>query len=145
MWTIIFFVLGGLIIAALAGYAVYLIRALQKQNHAFKQAKQARAKRLKESIEIIAKAMQNGDCNLSEGVIRLKMLLEPLGIKLQQYSAMDALYNVVADMPILEARRELKKNERMRLDLQRESSEADLAESIKMELRQLLTDVAVIK
>lgn len=145
MWTIIFFVLGGLIIAALAGYAVYLIRALQKQNHAFKQAKQARAKRLKESIEIIAKAMQNGDCNLSEGVIRLKMLLDPLGIKLQQYSAMDALYNVVADMPILEARRELKKNERMRLDLQRESSEADLAESIKMELRQLLTDVAVIK
>ena len=44
-------------------------------------------------------------------------------------------------MPTHEARRELKKNERMRLDLQRESAEAKLEEIIQAELKQLLIDV----
>ena len=47
-----------------------LLRELRHQNTLIKQAKIARTKRLKESMVIIAKAMQNGDCNHSEGVIR---------------------------------------------------------------------------
>ena len=48
---------------------------------------------------IIAKAMQNGDCNPSEGVIRLSMLLLPFGQSLKPYQAMYALYNIVKEMP----------------------------------------------
>lgn len=134
-------IIGALIIFALAGYAVHLLLALQKQKKALQQARQARVDRLKESIVIIAKAMQSGECNHSEGVLRLKMLLEPLGKKLKAYQSMFALYEVVMDMPTHEARRELKKNERMKLDLRRESAEADLEQKIKLELHQLLSDI----
>ena len=44
-------------------------------------------------------------------------------------------------MPTHEARNALKKNERMRLDLQRESAEAALEKNIKLELHQLLADI----
>ncbi|PJG83551.1 DUF2489 domain-containing protein [Caviibacterium pharyngocola] len=141
MWTTVLLLLGAGIIAALAGYAVYLLLALQKQKLAFRQLRAAREKRLKESIVIIAKAMQNGDCNHSEGVLRLKMLLDPLGKSLKNYTSMFELYGVVADMPTHEAHRNLKNNERMRLDLQRESAEAELEEKIMSEVRQLLVDM----
>ena len=62
---------------------------------------------------IIAKAMQNGDCNHSEGVIRLSMLLLPFGQSLQPYQAMYALYNIVKEMPTHEARKALLKKERI--------------------------------
>lgn len=135
-------VIAVLIIAAMLGYAVYLLLALQKQKKILHNARQARIQRLKDSIRIIAKAMLNDDCNLSEGVIRLKMLLEPLGEnRLNAYVAMYQLYETVMDMPTHEARRALKKNERMRLDLTRESKEAELEKKIKLELHQLLADI----
>lgn len=141
MWTGLL-IIGGVIIATMVGYATYLLLALQKQKKALLDARTARAKRLKESIVIIAKAMQNGDCNFSEGVIRLKMLLDPLGgNKLSSYPSMFELYQVVMDMPTHEARRELKKNERMKLDFARESAEVRLDKKIKPELHQLLTDI----
>lgn len=130
-------IVGVVIIALLAGYAAHLWLALQKQKKAFAQARAAREARLIESILIIAKAMQTGDCNHSEGVIRLKMLLDPLGKKLSDYASMFALYEVVKDMPTHEARSALKKNERMRLDLMRETAEVDFAEGIQSELNTL--------
>ena len=115
--------------------------ALQKQKKALQQARRNRINRIKESIEIIAKAMLNGDCNLSEGVLRLKMLLEPVGMSIKNHVTMLQLYEVVETMPTHEARKALKKNERMRLDLQRESAEAALEKNIKLELHQLLADI----
>ncbi|MGC6376828.1 DUF2489 domain-containing protein [Bisgaard Taxon 45] len=141
MWTTLLLILAVVIIVAMASYAGYLLLALQKQKKAIANMRTARSQRLTESIVIIAKAMQNGDCNHSEGVIRLKMLLDPLGKKLKDYQAMYQLYEVVMDMPTHEKRRELKKNERMRLDLQRESAEADLEQKIRLELQQLLIDM----
>lgn len=138
----ILFIVGITIILGMSAYCVYLLLALRKQKTAISAARAARAKNLRESIIIIAKAMQNGDCNLSEGVIRLKMLLDPLGQKkLDSYHAMFELYQVVKDMPTHDARTLLKKNERMRLDLQRESSEAELESQIKTEISQLLNDI----
>lgn len=64
-----------------------------------------------------------------------------MGKKLKNYQAMYQLYEVVMEMPTHEKRRELKKNERMRLDLQRESAEAELEQKIRLELQQLLIDM----
>lgn len=47
------------------------------------------------------------------------------------------LYETVMDMPTHD-RQTLKKNERMRLDLQRERAEADLEQNIKLEIQRLL-------
>ncbi len=144
MWKTFLLIAAVIIIAGMVGYAAYLLLALQKQKKALLQARRNRIHRIKESLEIIAKAMLNGDCNLSEGVLRLKMLLEPVGMSLKHYSAMWRLYEAVEDMPTHEARRELKKNERMRLDLQRESTEAELESKIKSELNRLLTDIQTL-
>lgn len=141
MWKTVLLLVAVCIIVGMIGYATYLLLALQKQKKALQQARRNRINRIKESIEIIAKAMLNGDCNLSEGVLRLKMLLEPVGMSIKNHVTMLQLYEVVETMPTHEARKALKKNERMRLDLQRESAEAVLEKNIKLELHQLLADI----
>ncbi|WP_044470069.1 DUF2489 domain-containing protein [Mannheimia massilioguelmaensis] len=141
-WTYILSILAIIIIMIMVGYTIHVLSELNKQKKLFAKARQDRINRIQESIMIIAKAMQTNDCNLSEGVIRLKMLLDPLGQKtLSAYPAMDQLYHVVKEMPTHEARQNLKKNERMKLDLERESAEAELEEKIKTELIQLLADI----
>ena len=132
MWKTVLLLVAVCIIVGMIGYATYLLLALQKQKKALQQARRNRINRIKESIEIIAKAMLNGDCNLSEGVLRLKMLLEPVGMSIKNHVTMLQLYEVVETMPTHEARKALKKNERMRLDLQRESAEAALEKNIKL-------------
>ena len=141
MWKTVLLLVVVCIIVGMIGYATYLLLALQKQKKALQQARRNRINRIKESIEIIAKAMLNDDCNLSEGVLRLKMLLEPVGMSIKNHVTMLQLYEVVETMPTHEARNALKKNERMRLDLQRESAEAALEKNIKLELHQLLADI----
>ena len=141
MWKTVLLLVAVCIIVGMIGYATYLLLALQKQKKALQQARRNRINRIKESIEIIAKAMLNGDCNLSEGVLRLKMLLEPVGMSIKNHVTMLQLYEVVETVPTHEARKALKKNERMRLDLQRESAEAALEKNIKLELHQLLADI----
>ena len=141
MWKTVLLLVAVCIIVGMIGYATYLLLALQKQKKALQQARRNRINRIKESIEIITKAMLNGGCNLSEGVLRLKMLLEPVGMSIKNHVTMLQLYEVVETMPTHEARNALKKNERMRLDLQRESAEAALEKNIKLELHQLLGDI----
>ena len=141
MWKTVLLLVAVCIIVGMIGDATYLLLAMQKQKKALQQARRNRINRIKESIEIIAKAMLNGDCNLSEGVLRLKMLLEPVGMSIKNHVTMLQLYEVVETMPTHEARKALKKNERMRLDLQRESAEAALEKNIKLELHQLLADI----
>lgn len=145
----IFYIVATIILLLMAGYAIYLLITVKRQNKAIQkaqqQARQTRVERLTESIDIIARAMQSDDCNLSEGVLRLKMLLDPLGNSLKNYPAMFALYQTVQDMPTHEARRQLAKKDRMRLDLTRESKEAELENDIQQELIKLLNDITKIK
>ncbi|OOF68735.1 hypothetical protein BKG89_07580 [Rodentibacter caecimuris] len=122
------------IIIPLGIYAVKLLNKVNTQRNIALSARQKRLENIKESLDIIANAMLKGDCNHSEGVIRLAMLLAPLGTDLSQYSEMAKLYQTVKEMPTHEARRTLTKKERMRLDLERESTEAELESEIIAEL-----------
>lgn len=136
----IFALLALVVIVGLSWYAIRLLKQVKQQQQLISQAKTARTTRLKESIEIIAKAMQSKECNHSEGVIRLAMLLMPFGKNLQPYPAMAELYGIVRDMPTHEARQQLEKKIRRCLDLERESAEAKLEADIIRELQQLLDD-----
>ncbi|AUI65393.1 MULTISPECIES: DUF2489 domain-containing protein [Glaesserella] len=138
-------ILAILVLLSMAGYAFSLYWKLHQQKKQMKQAQVARYQSIIESIEIIAKAMLSEQCDLSEGVLRLKPLLDVLGKKLSTFPAMWALYQVVENMPILDARKNLKRNERMKLDLERELKEAELTEQIKVELQQLLDEVKQFK
>lgn len=139
-------VLATLVVLSMAGYAFHLIRKVKKQNEFVRNARAARLLGLIESIEIIANAMQTDQCNHSEGVMRLKYLLDALGKKrLHDYPAMWALFGVVGEMPILHGRKNLKRNERMKLDLEREAAEAEHELAIRQELVVLLTDIEQFK
>lgn len=141
MWRIFLFVLAALIILSMAAYAARLWLKIYRQNSQIKQAQAVRFERILESVEIIAKAMLSEQCDLSEGVLRLKPLLDVLGKPLNRFSAMWALFETVQDMPILEARKQLKRNERMKFDLEREAKEVELSEQIKEELGVLLAEM----
>ena len=141
----IFFVIALFLVTGLTLYAIRLLKQLKVQKELIAKAKNERAIRLKESINIIARAMQSGECNLSEGVIRLTMLLRPLGKNLSTYPAMANLYEVVRDMSTHDDRKLLEKRERMRLDLERESAEVQFEQDIKKELYILLEDIKSIQ
>lgn len=145
-------VLAVFILLSLAGYAISLILKLRKQSaleHKLRQeaekAQKERFQRIVDSIDIIARAMLAEQCDLSEGVLRLKTLMEVLALKLEEYPAMWALYEVIEDMPILDERKTLKRNERMKLDLEREAKEAELESQIKQECQQLLINIEQFK
>ncbi|MDY2947878.1 DUF2489 domain-containing protein [Mannheimia varigena] len=152
MLKIFLIVLAALILISLAGYAFHLMMKLKRQKwreqeliEEAQKAQKERYFRIVESIEVIARAMISEQCDLSEGVLRLKSLLDVLGKKLSHYMAMWELYQVVENMPILEERKQLKRNERMKLDLEREAKEVELSEQIKLECQQLLQDIEEIK
>lgn len=141
-------ILGALIVLSMVGYAIYLWAKVKNQQalekrllEEAKKEQQARFERIKESVDLIARAMIVEQCDLSEGVLRLKPLLDVLGQKLSNYPAMWALYEFVQEMAILDERKNLKRNERMRQDLAREAKEAELGEQIKTECHQLLSDI----
>lgn len=121
------------VVAVMAGYAAYLWWKVYRQQQQVKQTQAVQRAKLAQSIDIIAMALVQGQCNLSEGVLRLKPLSESVGLDFSRYPAMSQLHEAVADMPILAERRQLKRNERMKLDLIRESREADLERDIMAE------------
>ena len=141
----LFIVIALFFVTGLSLYAIRLLKQLKVQKELITKAKHERAIRLKESIDVIARAMQSGECNTSEGVIRLTMLLRPFGKNLSTYPAMANLYEVVRDMPTHDARKLLDKRERMRLDLDRESAEVQFEQDIKKELYILLEDIKSIE
>lgn len=141
MWKFFLIIFALLVLLSMAGYAARLWLKIYRQNQQIKQAQAVRFERILESVEIIAKAMLSEQCDLSEGVLRLKPLLDVLGKPLNRFTAMWALFETVQDMPILEARKQLKRNERMKFDLEREAKEVELAEQIKQELEQLLAEM----
>ncbi|MDP8079212.1 DUF2489 domain-containing protein [Phocoenobacter skyensis] len=135
-------VLALLIILALGIYALSLLLKLHKQTKFIQNAKKERYLNITNSIDIIARSMLAEQCNLSEGVRRLKPLLDVLGHpKLATFPAMWALFKVVEDMPILEERNNMPRNQRIKLDLKREAAEIEHQENIKLELRQLLIEM----
>ena len=137
----LFIVVAFFLVIGLSLYAIYLLKQLKIQKELITKDKHARTIRLKESINVIARAMQSGECNTSEGVI----LLRPFGKNLSTYPAMANLYEVVRDMPTHDARKLLDKRERMRLDLDRESAEVQFEQDIKKELYVLLEDIKSIE
>ncbi|MDA3978121.1 MULTISPECIES: DUF2489 domain-containing protein [Gallibacterium] len=140
--TVLLFSIGSLIVLAMLGYLISLLLAIKKQKRMLQQAYQQRLDRLQESIVIIAKAMLTDECNHSEGVLRLKPLLEAYGkIQLNAFPAMYQLYLTVREMPIKEERQALAKKERRQLDRTRESTESKLEQQIKSELPQLLEGI----
>jgi hypothetical protein len=139
--------LGALIILALSVYAGTLLARLKRQTALQAEMEEAAIKKrndkIIESVDVIAFAALKDQCDLSEAAIRLYMIMDHLqGEKRvefdSRYPALFELYEAVKDTPRGDARKTLKKNERMRLDFDRANHEARLEQAIKAELAEIL-------
>lgn len=140
-------ILGICIIVLLAGYALKLMRQLKKQSAKQQQLQQEHQQALKshdkkvlDSVIIIVRAMKEEQCDISEGCWRLAVLLDSLKTTKDlslQFPAIFELYGAIKHMPILDARKKLSKQERMKFDLERAKTEAQLQSDVFQSIEQL--------
>ncbi|NVK24657.1 MAG: DUF2489 domain-containing protein [Gammaproteobacteria bacterium] len=144
MWYAII-ALAFVLVAALAFYAGQLLWKVKQQQQAQQQERAKKIKYLTDSIGHIAKAMDAEQCEISEGVLRIWVLLDhykqqTAGDQNYQelYKGFASLYEVIKDMPTHDARKKLGKQERFNLDVRRWDAEKEFAELIKQDLQSIL-------
>jgi hypothetical protein len=130
------------IIGGLAFYAGRLLFRLRKQEQQRLDNIQQRIARITQSIQTISMAVEQQQCNLSEGCIRLCNLLAGLPIAnppnyAELYPSVHELHNKVANLPTHDARKLLTPSERRGQDMQREEDEVLLESKILLEVGQL--------
>lgn len=145
VWAWVAAAFGVVIIVALAFYAGRLLGQLKQQNQRRDAALTKRNENLHESIVTIAKAMEQGQCPLSEGALRLVVLLdlrvESLEAKYAtRYPALHDMYERIKHMPTHDARKQYPKQEIRKMDAEREGYEQELENVILNDVRQLLKD-----
>lgn len=133
---------GAVIIVALSLYAGRLLFLLQMQKKRHQAARQKRVNNISESIQTIAFAMHQQQCDLSEGAIRICRLLEaipidPLPDYKAQYPSLHALFDKVKHYPTHADRKALTKSELRGQDKEREQFESELATAILNETARL--------
>lgn len=138
VWTIAAIV-GVLIILGLGFYAGRLLFLLKQQNHRHATARQERTTTITDSIILIAKAMEQQQCELSEGAIRICNLLEALPLKSppdyrQKFPHIYELFVAISGFAILEERRKLPKQEKRKQDSAREEIESAHESQVLAEL-----------
>ena len=137
-------ILAVVIIAALGFYAGSLLRQLSKQKAAQQEVEIAHQKALAEhdhkvlaSVLLITRAMKEEQCEFDEGSWRLSVLLDSLKTSSeldQQFPAIFKLYNEIKHLAILEERKKLSKQQRMKEDFQRMTLVADMHQEIVSDL-----------
>lgn len=131
----------GLIVIAVLSYIIYRQLQTQKQlklaqEQALAEAQQkAQEQRdyLLESVRVISMAMRDEQCELAEGCIRLKVLLDHLAPFLhehQDFCIINTMYESTKHMPILDEWKKLKLRRRMELTREREALENEHREAI---------------
>lgn len=136
--------IGGLIIIALGIYAGRLLFLVKAQSQKQDSVRQQRISSMQSSIQTIAFAMMQQQCDLSEGVIRICRLLEALPITPlpdyeKQYPAIHELFNLVKEYPTHEARAQQSKQIRRKQDKERQQFESELESKIIKEAELLRT------
>ncbi len=142
----LFAVIGGVIIAALASYAGYLLLKLKKQtvlqerlrNHAIEK----RNSNIFENVVTLCQVGIQGQCDLSEISIRVYSIMDYVQGEMRidfdkEYPAIAELYHIVKDMARGEARQKLAKQARMEQNLLRMKAESRLSDAIVQELKHL--------
>lgn len=137
-------VVAAIIIVGLAFYASKLLKQLSAQKQAQQQAELAHQQGLAThdhkvlaSVKIIVRAMQEEQCDFSEGCWRLSVLLDSLKLSselAEQFPAIFKLYNEIKHLAILNDRKHLDKKQRMKQDYQRITVEAQLHNDIVADL-----------
>ena len=144
---IIALVIGAAIIAGLAFYLGRLLMLIKEGERRRAEKTAERNKTLAESIHTIAWAMRDGQCDLSEGCLRVWVLLDHIEQdnkpnQAELYPGVFKLYDKIKDMPTHEARKKYKKQEIMKMDMERWNFEADFKDQIEQDIARLIETYA---
>ncbi|WP_213997644.1 DUF2489 domain-containing protein [Arsukibacterium sp.] len=149
-WLVILLVLAVVIIAGLAFYAgklLWLVQQQNKQQAALLEKQQQQQLQnqqyVEQSIYTICKAVDAGQCELSEGALRVWVLLNRLPEQQQgplatDYPGIFQMYQTVKDMPTHQARKQQSKQATQAQDKQRLQAEQTLATQIMADTSKLL-------
>ena len=143
---IVSLILGAIIIAGLAFYAGRLLLQVKVQNEkvaekkAQYQAQQAQKNlKLSDSINLIAKAMKEKQCEYSEGCLRIWVLMSQYQFEKEQdlalaYPGVFKMYDAVKEMPTHQARKKYSKKEIFQQDSLRWRKEEEFEAEIMQDL-----------
>lgn len=131
--------IGLVVILVLGFYAGRLLFQLKNQNERQTKARQKRIDNITESVRTISLAMEQQQCNLSEGVIRLCNLLDAMPLTprpdyVKEFPALHNLFEKVKKFDTHDARNALSKSERRKQDKEREQLESELESSVIKEV-----------
>ena len=148
--TILLLLAAAVIVAALAFYAGKLLWQLQQQTKKrqqdelqYQQKLADKRRYLTDSIILICRAMLEQQCELSEGALRVWVLLDHLQPDRQpdpvlSYPGLHQMYQVVKDMPTHEARKQQTKQQLFQQDKIRLNAEQELKQAILADSKALL-------
>lgn len=136
--NILFIILGAAIIIGLGVYAFRLMSLVKSQEEKQQAVRSKRVASMQESIQTIAFAMQQQQCDLSEGVIRICRLLEAMPVDphpdyAKEFPFTHELFEKVKTYPTHEARSLLTKPQRREQDKERQELESQLESKILKE------------
>ena len=147
MSWIIAIIIAVLIIAGLSFYLGRLLMQLKQVKQAkqqqIKQQIDKRNQKLAEDIYTIAWAMQEGQCEPSEGCLRICVLLDhfdqqPKPDNPTIYPGIHALYDKIKDLPTHAARKALPKKELQQMDKERFAHEKAFKNLIDQDITKLI-------
>ncbi|MFT5718585.1 MAG: hypothetical protein ACI9T7_002792 [Oleiphilaceae bacterium] len=142
IWSGIF--AGLVIISGLCWFIFTKLRDLKafQTQRAQKEAQEAEKRNyLKDSIRVIATTMLEDQVELSEGCIRIKVLIDHFDVSLHEQESLkifEQMYRDTKHMPTHEARKNTDKNFIHKLDQQRFALEKKHRESIRNAAKELL-------
>jgi hypothetical protein len=142
-WGWLLLLVGATIIALLAFIAGRLLAQLRQQRQAQHLVAAKRDNHVVESVITIAMAMEQGQCELSEGALRIAVLLDHHSSALATdytacYPAIHDMYERIKHMPTHAARKQLPKAEIRAMDREREGYERELEQALVAEARALV-------
>jgi hypothetical protein len=128
-----------LVLGVYAGKLLFQLKAQSQQQHI---ARQARIDNITQSIRTIALAMEQQQCNLSEGVIRICNLLGAIPVNprpnyLNEYPMLHQLYEKIQQFDTHDARSALSKTARRNQDNAREQLESEYEVKVLQEIGML--------
>lgn len=140
------------IIIALATYAWHLVKKVkqaesdaerQQRDEEANAAHNLRQKQLElvNDIRFVARSVLEQQCEITEGVLRIRYLisgLDPDAWQLPELAQLRSHYDATRTMPILDEYKKLDKKQQFKLDKQRWTLESNNKDAIEKELRWLV-------
>ena len=138
-WTLL--VVGVLIILALACYAIWLWRQVWRREQEMQVLRHRTEASLLDQMDIVCRALVQGQMNVTEGALRLEALLDKLTMRPPEPLDLAAIHQLAADatgFDIGAARNALEAHERRAQDAARQQLESAQEAAVVASARRLL-------